>query len=102
MAVISYAVLPLGVFRNTPTDSCGEPVQVICNFAGFLNPPSPSARRRGRSSVILLIEQIAGETGIKVGGALHSDALSGDGPASTYIGMMRDNVAKIKGAILGS
>ncbi len=49
-----------------------------------------------------LIEQIAAETGIKVGGALHSDALSGDGPASTYIGMMRDNVAKIKGAILGS
>ncbi len=50
-----------------------------------------------------LIEQIAAETGIKVGGALYSDALSGpDGPASTYIDMMRNNIAQIKGAILGS
>ncbi|OHV87860.1 zinc ABC transporter substrate-binding protein AztC [Mesorhizobium sp. ORS 3428] len=50
-----------------------------------------------------LIEQIAGETGIKVGGTLYSDALSGsDGPASTYIDMMRNNITQIKGAILGS
>ena len=50
-----------------------------------------------------LIEQIAGETGIKVGGTLYSDALSKpDGPASTYIDMMRNNIARIKGAILGS
>jgi zinc/manganese transport system substrate-binding protein len=50
-----------------------------------------------------LIEQIASETGIKVGGTLYSDALSDpDGPASTYIDMMRNNIAGIKGAILGS
>jgi zinc/manganese transport system substrate-binding protein len=50
-----------------------------------------------------LIEQIAGETGIKVGGTLYSDALSGsDGPASTYIDMMHNNITQIKGAILGS
>lgn len=50
-----------------------------------------------------LIEQIAGETGLKVGGELYSDALSdADGPAATYIDMMRHNVATIKGAILGS
>jgi zinc/manganese transport system substrate-binding protein len=50
-----------------------------------------------------LIEQIAGETGIKVGGTLFSDALSGpDGPASTYIDMMHNNITQIKGAILGS
>ncbi|PBB18919.1 zinc ABC transporter substrate-binding protein AztC [Mesorhizobium sp. WSM4313] len=50
-----------------------------------------------------LIEQIAGETGIKVGGTLYSDALSGsDGPASTYVDMMRNNITQIKGAILGS
>lgn len=50
-----------------------------------------------------MIEQIASETGIKVGGALYSDALSGpDGPASTYIDMMRNNIAQIKAAILGS
>ncbi len=50
-----------------------------------------------------LIEQIAAETGIKVGGTLYSDALSGpDGPASTYIDMMHNNITQIKGAILGS
>ncbi|QPC93690.1 zinc ABC transporter substrate-binding protein AztC [Mesorhizobium sp. INR15] len=50
-----------------------------------------------------LIEQIASETGIKVGGTLYSDALSQpDGPASTYVDMMHNNIAKIKGAILGS
>ena len=37
-----------------------------------------------------LIEQIAAETGLKVGGTLYSDALSeADGPAATYIDMMQ-------------
>jgi zinc/manganese transport system substrate-binding protein len=50
-----------------------------------------------------LIEQIAGETGLKIGGTLYSDALSdADGPAATYIDMMRNNIGAIKGAILGS
>ena len=50
-----------------------------------------------------LAEQIAAETGLKVGGTLYSDALSAaDGPASTYIDLVRHNIATIKGAILGS
>ena len=50
-----------------------------------------------------LIEQIAGETGLRIGGTLYSDALSvADGPAATYIDMMRHNIGTIKGAILGS
>lgn len=50
-----------------------------------------------------LIEQIATETGLKVGGTLYSDALSDpDGPAATYVEMMRHNIATIRGAILGS
>lgn len=50
-----------------------------------------------------LIEQISVETGIKVGGTLYSDALSkADGPAPTYIDLMRNNIKQIKGAILGS
>jgi zinc/manganese transport system substrate-binding protein len=50
-----------------------------------------------------LVEQIAAETGIKVGGTLYSDALSQpDGPASTYIDLMENNIREIKGAILGS
>ncbi|RWL17526.1 MAG: metal ABC transporter substrate-binding protein [Mesorhizobium sp.] len=50
-----------------------------------------------------LIEQIASETGLKVGGELYSDALSDkNGPAATYLEMMRHNITTIKGAILGS
>jgi zinc/manganese transport system substrate-binding protein len=50
-----------------------------------------------------LVEQIASETGVKVGGTLYSDALSGpDGPAATYVDMMRNNIRQIRGAILGS
>ena len=50
-----------------------------------------------------LVEQIASETGLKLGGTLYSDALSpADGPAATYIELMRHNMATIKGAILGS
>jgi len=50
-----------------------------------------------------LIEQIASETGIKIGGTLYSDALSDpSGPAATYIDMMKHNVTTIKGAISGS
>jgi zinc/manganese transport system substrate-binding protein len=50
-----------------------------------------------------LVEQIAGETGIKVGGTLYSDALSDEsGDAPTYIDMMRHNADTINGAILGS
>ncbi len=50
-----------------------------------------------------LIEQIAAETGVKVGGMLYSDSLSEkDGPAPTYIDMIRNNITQIKGAILGS
>ncbi|RFC62705.1 metal ABC transporter substrate-binding protein [Fulvimarina endophytica] len=50
-----------------------------------------------------LIEQIASETGLKVGGELYSDALSdGSGPASTYIDMMRHNIDTIKSDVMGS
>jgi zinc/manganese transport system substrate-binding protein len=50
-----------------------------------------------------LIERIADETGVTIGGTLYSDALSSkDGPASTYIDLMRTNINTIKGAILGS
>jgi zinc/manganese transport system substrate-binding protein len=47
-----------------------------------------------------LIEQIARETGLKVSGELYSDALSAkDGPAATYMDMMRHNVSTIVSAI---
>lgn len=41
-----------------------------------------------------LIEQIAKDTGAKSGGSLYADALSGkEGPAATYVDMMRHNAA---------
>jgi zinc/manganese transport system substrate-binding protein len=50
-----------------------------------------------------LAEQIAAETGLKIGGTLYSDALSEPGePAGTYIELMKSNIAAIKGAVLGS
>lgn len=49
-----------------------------------------------------LAEQIARETGIPIGGSLYSDALSGqDGPAHSYVEMMRYNVRTIHDTIVG-
>ncbi|MGQ7792212.1 metal ABC transporter solute-binding protein, Zn/Mn family [Faunimonas sp. B44] len=50
-----------------------------------------------------LLEQIARETGTRPGGALYSDALSGpDGPAPTYVDMMRHNARSLASAMQGS
>ena len=47
-----------------------------------------------------LLEQIAKETGAKVGGTLYSDALSEpSGPAGTYLDMFRHNVETLSAAL---
>ncbi len=47
-----------------------------------------------------LIAQIARESGAKIGGALYSDSLSPpDGPAGTYIAMMRHNINELTKAL---
>jgi zinc/manganese transport system substrate-binding protein len=47
-----------------------------------------------------LVQRIADETGAKIGGTLYSDALSAaDGPASTYIDMMRHNIRQLSAAL---
>jgi zinc/manganese transport system substrate-binding protein len=47
-----------------------------------------------------LVRSIAAESGATVGGTLYSDALSPpDGPASTYIDMMRNNVKELFAAL---
>jgi zinc/manganese transport system substrate-binding protein len=49
-----------------------------------------------------LIQQIARETGAKVGGTLYSDALSvPQGPAASYIEMMRNNIRELGQALGG-
>jgi len=47
-----------------------------------------------------LVEQIAAESGLALGGVLYSDALSEpEGPAATYVDMVRHNVATITAAL---
>jgi zinc/manganese transport system substrate-binding protein len=47
-----------------------------------------------------LLDQIAAETGAKIGGTLYSDALSdSDGPAPTYLDMFRHNVGTLTAAL---
>lgn len=47
-----------------------------------------------------LLEQIASESGAKIGGTLYSDALSGpDGPAPTYLDMFKYNVRTLTSAL---
>jgi zinc/manganese transport system substrate-binding protein len=47
-----------------------------------------------------LLQRIAAETGVRIGGELYSDALSPpDGPAATYIAMMRSNVRELTSAL---
>lgn len=47
-----------------------------------------------------LIEQIAKESGARIGGRLFSDALSdANGPAGTYIQMMKHNISEIEKAL---
>jgi zinc/manganese transport system substrate-binding protein len=47
-----------------------------------------------------LMERIAKETGARIGDRLYSDALSGaDGPAGTYIDMMRHNIRAFSSAL---
>jgi zinc/manganese transport system substrate-binding protein len=48
-----------------------------------------------------LMREIAGDTGAAIGGTLYSDALSApDGPAGTYIELMRHNVGEFDKALL--
>ena len=64
-------------------------------------------RERGIRAVFIenigdarLLEQIANETGATIGGTLYPDALSGpDGPAPTYLDMMRHNAMTLAQAL---
>lgn len=50
-----------------------------------------------------LVERIAKETGVKLGGAIFSDSLSPKGgPATTYVDMVRHNVKLLSAAMLDS
>jgi zinc/manganese transport system substrate-binding protein len=47
-----------------------------------------------------MMEQIAKESGAKIGGSLFSDALSDkNGPAASYIDMMQNNIRELSSAL---
>ncbi|MDR5887140.1 metal ABC transporter solute-binding protein, Zn/Mn family [Vreelandella janggokensis] len=46
-----------------------------------------------------VLDQLAEETGLSVAGTLYADALSSDGEASTYLGMMRHNAKTLHDAL---
>ena len=47
-----------------------------------------------------IASEIATETGAAIGGTLYSDALSGpEGPAATYLAMMRQNLSQMTAAL---
>jgi zinc/manganese transport system substrate-binding protein len=47
-----------------------------------------------------MMQQVARETGARIGGTLYSDALSdGSGPAATYLDMMRNNIGEFAKAL---
>ncbi|MEO5350002.1 MAG: zinc ABC transporter substrate-binding protein [Magnetococcus sp. YQC-3] len=49
-----------------------------------------------------LLQQLAREAGLTLGGTLHADALStAEGPAPTYAAMIRRNVTLLRGAMAG-
>ena len=67
--------------------------------------PFAAAVRGTRMPMVItnprLAEQIARESGAKIGGRLYSDALSAaDGPAGTYIAMMKHNISQIEKALV--
>ncbi|WP_298358542.1 metal ABC transporter substrate-binding protein [Rhodoblastus sp.] len=87
---------------------------------GFSTESEPSARqvaaliaqiRRERAPAVFLenisdprlMERIAQESGAKIGGELFSDSLSQpNGPAATYIAMMKHNIIELKKALAPS
>jgi zinc/manganese transport system substrate-binding protein len=46
-----------------------------------------------------LIEQVARDAGVKVGGTLVADALQKEGEGSTYLGMIKKNTATLLEAL---
>ncbi|MBD1587015.1 metal ABC transporter solute-binding protein, Zn/Mn family [Pseudomonas typographi] len=46
-----------------------------------------------------LLQQVASESGARMGGTLYSDALAASGPASTYLGFSRSNIETLGRAL---
>lgn len=98
-----YFAARYGLTFEAPQGLSTESEPSAADVAGMIT----QIRDKGISAVFVesitdnrLLEQIARETGATIGGTLYSDALSGeDGPASTYLDMMRHNATTLAGAL---
>lgn len=100
-----YFALEYGVSFLAPEGVSTESEASAADVAKLVN----QIRKDGAKALFMenmsdprLIEQIAQETGVKMGGALYADALStADEPAPNYLDMFRHNVGLLVPAMLG-
>ncbi len=99
----AYFAAAYGVTFTSPLGTSTEEQASAKSLAALIT----SVRRNGIKALFLenaadprLMRQVARETGVELGGTLYADALSTkDGPAPTYVGLMRHNLRLLTGAM---
>lgn len=99
----AYFAAAYGVTFTSPLGTSTEEQASAKSLAALIT----SVRRNGIKALFLenaadprLMHQVARETGVELGGTLYADALSTkDGPAPTYVGLMRHNLRLLTGAM---
>lgn len=99
----AYFAAAYGVTFTSPLGTSTEEQASAKSLAALIT----GVRRNGIKALFLenaadprLMRQVARETGVELGGTLYADALSTrDGPAPTYVGLMRHNLRLLTGAM---
>ncbi|NOT41350.1 MAG: zinc ABC transporter solute-binding protein [Alphaproteobacteria bacterium] len=99
----AYFAAAYGVTLTSPLGTSTEEQASAKSLARLIT----GVRQTGTNALFLenaadprLMRQVARETGIQLGGTLYADALSPkDGPAPTYVGLMRHNLKLLTGAM---
>ena len=72
----------------------------VANIRDGLIAVDPDGKATYEANAAKYLDEIAKETGAKIGGTLYSDALSPpDGPAGTYLDMFRNNIETMSQAL---
>ncbi len=99
----AYFAAAYGVAFTSPLGTSTDEQASAKSLAALIT----AIRRSGIKALFLenaadprLMRQVAHETGVALGGTLYADALSTkDGPAPTYVGLMRHNLKLLTGAM---
>ena len=99
----AYFAAAYGVAFTSPLGTSTDEQASAKSLAALIT----AIRRGGIKALFLenaadprLMRQVAHETGVALGGTLYADALSTkDGPAPTYVGLMRHNLKLLTGAM---